>query len=203
MLVLLETCDLRLKEGQLPIASTNQFVVTEEMAAAMGIQLGDQIDSSVGKDISGESWYASIPVPLELVGILEGVGSGESVRLGIVSYEYVNNHELFGPPWVPGLILIPQPRYKSEVENFLENEIAPQNVTVSTYQKSLKRASGLSGFFYILFGIIDILGFDLERVGALGNIGVLLEGFIGPVAPVRVETNQAVFVGRSISVLIE
>ena len=157
MLMLLETCDLRLKEGRLPIASTNQFVVTEEMAAAMGIQIGDRIDSSVGKDFSGESWYASIPVPLELVGILEGVGPGESIRFGMVSYEYVNNHELFGPPWVPGLILIPQPGHKSEVENFLENEIAPQNVTVSTYQKSLKRASGLSGFFYVLFGIIDIL----------------------------------------------
>jgi ABC-type lipoprotein release transport system permease subunit len=157
MRMLLEVCDLRLKEGRLPIASTNQFVVTEEMAAAMGIQIGDRIDSSVGKDIGGESWYASIPVPIELVGILEGVGPGESIRLGMVSYEFVNNHELFGPPWVPGLILIPQPGHISEVENFLENEIAPQNVTVSTYQKSLKKNSGLSSFFYILFGIIDIL----------------------------------------------
>jgi len=157
MLVLLGICDLRLKEGQLPRASSNQFVVTEEMAAAMGIKIGDQIDSSMGKDISGESWYASIPVPLELVGILEGAGSGTSIRLGLVSYEFVNNHELFGPPWVPGLILIPQEGYKTEVENFLENEIKSQNVNVSTYQKSTKRAAGLSGFFYLLFGLIDIL----------------------------------------------
>jgi putative ABC transport system permease protein len=157
MLVLLEICDLRLKEGQLPRASTNQFAVTEEMAAAMGIQIGDRIDSSVGKDFSGESWYASIPVPLELVGILEGTGSGTSIRLGLVSFEFVDNHELFGPPWVPGLILIPQDGRKNDVESFLENEIASQKVSVFTYQKSLKKAAAMSGTFYLLFGLIDIL----------------------------------------------
>jgi len=156
MLTLVEIFDLRLKEGWLPRARTNEFAVTTEMASAMGIQIGDQIDSSVGKDISGESWYLSIPAPLELVGIMESTGRETSIRMGLVSYEYVDNHELFGPPWVPGLILIPQEGRTTEVENFLENDIVSQNVNVITYKKITERTASLSTFFYLLFGLIDV-----------------------------------------------
>jgi hypothetical protein len=38
----------------------------------------------VGRTWTGESWYDAIPAPLELVGILEGTGSGSSIRMGFV-----------------------------------------------------------------------------------------------------------------------
>jgi hypothetical protein len=50
----------------------------------VGIHTGDRIDRTVSRDWTGESWYDAIPAPLELVGILEGTGSGSSIRMGFV-----------------------------------------------------------------------------------------------------------------------
>jgi ABC-type lipoprotein release transport system permease subunit len=154
---LMDTCDLRLKKGHLPRPSTNELAVSEEMANAMGIQIGDRIDRTVGRGWTGESWYDAIPAPLELVGILEGTGSGPSVRMGFVSYEYVSNHELFGPPWTSGLVIIPQDGHKAEVDEFLETEIAPLHVDVLTHHLLSERAAGLSSLFYLVFGVVDIV----------------------------------------------
>ena len=65
---LMDACDLGLKEGRLPRPSTNEMALSEEMANAMGIQIGDRIDRTVGRNWTGESWYDAIPAPLELVG---------------------------------------------------------------------------------------------------------------------------------------
>ena len=108
MPVLLDAAGLRLTEGQLPRPRSNEMALSREMANAMGIQIGDSIDRTVGRGWTGESWYDGIPAPLELVGILEGEGTNPDVRLGIVSYEFVDNHELFGPPWNSSLIVIPR-----------------------------------------------------------------------------------------------
>jgi ABC-type lipoprotein release transport system permease subunit len=155
MQVLMDVCDLRLKEGRLPRSSTNEMALSEEMVNAMGIQIGDRIDRTIGRDWSGESWYDAIPAPLELVGILEGTRAGPSVRMGFVSYEYVSNHDLFGPPWMPGLIVIPRQDRKAEVDEFLETEIAALRVEVMTHRLLSEHAASLSLFFYLLFGGVD------------------------------------------------
>jgi ABC-type lipoprotein release transport system permease subunit len=134
------------------------MALSEEMANAMGIELGDRIDRTIGRNWSGESWYDAIPAPLELVGILEGVGSGPSVRMGFVSYEYVSSHELFGPPWTPGMVVIPQQDRKGEVDEFLETEIASSRAMVATHHLLSEKAMGLSVFFYLIFGIVDVVG---------------------------------------------
>jgi ABC-type antimicrobial peptide transport system permease subunit len=157
MQVLMNVCDLRLKEGRLPRPSTNEMALSEEMINAMGIQIGDRIDRTVGRDWSGESWYDAIPAPLELVGILEGTGSEPSVRMGFVSYEYVSNHELFGPPWTPGLVVIPQEGRKAEVDEFLEIEIASLHTEVMTHRLLFEHATQLSIFFYLIFGVVDVV----------------------------------------------
>ncbi len=158
MQVLMDVCDLRLKEGRLPRPSTNEMALSEEMVNAMGIQIGDRIDRTVGRDWTGESCYDAIPAPLELVGILEGADSGPSVRMGFVSYEYVSNHELFGPPWTPGWVVIPQQGSKAEVDEFLETEIASLRAVVMTFNLLSEKAMGLSVFFYLIFGIVDVVG---------------------------------------------
>ncbi len=154
---LMDAGDLRLKEGRLPRPSTNEMALSEEMVSAMGIHTGDRIDRTVGRDWTGESWYDAIPAPLELVGILEGTGSGSSIRMGFVSYEYVSNHELFGPPWTPGLVIIPQEGRKAEVDAFLETEIASLRADVATHRLLSERAAGLSLFFYAIFGVVDVV----------------------------------------------
>jgi hypothetical protein len=154
---LMDTCGLRLKEGRLPRPRTNELAVSEEMANAMGIQIGNRIDRTVGRDWTGESWYDGIPAPLELVGILAGTGTGPSVRMGLVSYEYVSQHGLFGPPWTSGLVIIPRDGHKAEVDEFLETEIAPLHVRVVTHHLLSERAAELSLFFYLVLGVVDIV----------------------------------------------
>ena len=157
MQVLMDVCDLRLKEGRLPMPRTNEMALSEEMVSAMGIQIGYRIDRTVGRGWTGESWYDAIPAPLELVGILEGTGSEPSVRMGFVSYEYVSNHELFGPPWTPGLVVIPQEGRKAEVDEFLETEIASLRMEVMTHRLLSEHAAQLSFFFYLIFGVVDVV----------------------------------------------
>jgi cell division protein FtsX len=157
MLTLMATTDLRLKNGRLPQPRTNELVLTEEVAAAIGLQLGDQLDNTLGRDSSGESWYEAIPSPLVLVGILEGSGSEPAVRLGFVSYEYVSSHEAFSAPWSPGLVVVAQPGRKAEVDQFLEAEIASGQTNVMTHHLLAERSAGLSATFYLTFGLVDLV----------------------------------------------
>ena len=157
MQALMDVCDLHLREGRLPRPSTNEMALSEEMVYAMGIQIGDRIDRTVGRGWTGESWYDAIPAPLELVGILEGTGSEPSTRMGFVSYEYVSNHELFGPPWMPGLVIIPRESRKAEVDEFLETEIASLRTDVSTYRRLSEHTAEQSFFFYLIFGVVDVV----------------------------------------------
>jgi len=157
MQTILAVSGLRLKDGRFPQLRTNEMALSEEMANAMGLQIGDRIDRSIGEDWGGDNYYEAIPTPLKLVGILEEAGTGPQVHLGFVSYEYVSNHEQFTAPWTPGLVVIAQEGRQREVEAFLEDEIASAQIDVMTYQVLSKRAQGLSATFYAIFGVVDVL----------------------------------------------
>jgi hypothetical protein len=157
MRVLMETCDLGLKEGRLPQPRTNEMALTVEVANTMGLQIGDQIDHSIGEDWAGDNYYAAIPVPLELVGILESQNPEQQIRLGFVSYEYVNGHGLFVSSWSPGLVVIAGDGQAAEVEAFLEGEIASPSTHVMTHrQLSDKYEESLVGL-HVTFGVVDVL----------------------------------------------
>ncbi len=165
MQVLMDICGLRLKEGRLPRPRTSEMLLSEEVANAMGIGIGDQIDRSVGEDWGGDNYYEAIPVPLKLVGILErdpaaaDVPSlpGPNIRLGFVSYEYVNNHELFDAPWAHGLVVIAREGRKAEVDDFLETEIASVRTQVRTHRQLAERSARLSQTFHWILGVINFL----------------------------------------------
>jgi len=157
MRVLMEACDLGLKEGRLPRPRTNEMALTEELANTMGLQIGDQIDRSIGEDWAGDSYYAAIPVPLELVGILQSQRPEPHIRLGFVSYEYVSSHELFVSPWSPGLVVIARDGQAIEVEDFLEAEIASPSTPVMTHRQLFEKYEGLLVVLHVIFGIVDVL----------------------------------------------
>ena len=131
----------------------------------MGIGIGDQIDRSIGEDWGGDNYYQAIPVPLKLVGILERDPSapddqsapGPSIRLGFVSYEYVNNHELFDAPWTHSLVVIAHEGRKAEVDSFLENEIASVRTQVRTHRQLAERSAELSHLFHLILGVVDFI----------------------------------------------
>jgi putative ABC transport system permease protein/lipoprotein-releasing system permease protein len=155
--VLMDACGLRLKKGRLLRPRTNEMVLSEEIANAMGIQIGDQIDRSIGESWTGDNFYEDIPVPLELVGILEGTGPELHIRLGFVSYEYVASHEQFKAPWTHALVVIAQEGRKDAVDEFLESEIASSRTYVMTHRRLSERLASLSGTFHLILGLVDLV----------------------------------------------
>ena len=152
--VLLTHFGLRLKEGRMHSAHTNEFVLSEELVRALDLQIGDQIGRSIN-----EQYYSDIPAPLILVGILEGdptISSGPSARVGFASYEYFGSHEAFAPS-SPNLLVIPQDGRKEVVDEFLETTIASARTETETFREvSQLVAMGRRGL-YLIFGIVNIL----------------------------------------------
>jgi ABC-type lipoprotein release transport system permease subunit len=156
---LMDICGLRLREGRLPRARTNEMLLSREIALAMGIQIGDQIDRSIGETWTGDNFYEAIPVPLKLVGILEGADAGPEphIRMGLVSYEYVSSHELFEAPWAHGLLVIAREGHKETVDAFLESEITSARTDVLTHGRLISRHRNISAIFHVIFGIVDVV----------------------------------------------
>jgi len=113
---------LTLKEGQWLQPRTNGLMLSEEMAAALGLHIGDTIERSMDKDM-----YGAIVSPLQLVGILSG-----DVRLGIVSYEYLEGHERYHDRATYGLLVIAQPGREAAVDDWLTQEVNSPRVKVYT-----------------------------------------------------------------------
>jgi len=151
MSTLLDTCGLRLKEGRLPRPRTNELVLSETMAKGAKVWIGDEISR-----LSNEDWFAAIPSPLVIVGILVGNGPDpqKSPPLGIASYEYVSNHELFISSWTPGLVIVAREGRADAVSAFLESAISPY-AKVWTSRQLDARVKRVSRNFHLMFGAVD------------------------------------------------
>ena len=80
--VLMSYCHVRLQAGRMFEPRSNEIVLSEEVARALGLELGSEIDRTID-----DEYYHAISAPLVLVGILEGTSAEPSVRLGFVSSE--------------------------------------------------------------------------------------------------------------------
>ncbi|MCP4539670.1 MAG: ABC transporter permease [Chloroflexi bacterium] len=121
---ILEKCEATLIEGQMLRPQTNGIVLSNKVAAALDVQVGDVIHNGV--DLKR---YRTILEPMEVVGILES-----DMRLGILSYEYVSNHELYRDNLTPQFIVVAQPGHELAVDSFLLDEIKSTRVKVLTFQ---------------------------------------------------------------------
>ncbi|MDY6877114.1 MAG: ABC transporter permease [Chloroflexota bacterium] len=151
---LMERCGVRLKEGRLLEPSTNEFMLSEETARALDLELGDRIGRSIDA-----SYYENVLEPLLLVGILEGdplPSSEPSVRVGFVSYEYLEGHELYIPRVASALVVARDSR-KEAVDEFLETAIASARTEVDTYRDVVEVAAQARRFLYLTFGVVNCL----------------------------------------------
>jgi len=120
----LAQCGVTLVEGQLPQPRTNGLALSQEIATALNLEIGDTLNRT-----ENETGYANIVSPLELVGILSG-----DVRLGIVSYEYLDSHERYRNLARYGVLVIARPGREAAVDGFLRQTIRSSRTETFTYE---------------------------------------------------------------------
>jgi ABC-type lipoprotein release transport system permease subunit len=111
-------------EGQLPQPRTNGVALSQEIATGLSLEIGDTFDWTKD-DIA----YANIVSPLEVVGILSG-----DVRLGIVSYEYLEGHERYRDLARYGVLVTARPGREAAVDDFLRQTIRSSRIEIYTHQ---------------------------------------------------------------------
>jgi hypothetical protein len=119
----------RLKEGRLFEPRTNEIVLAEETALTLGVKMGSQIARSIN-----DMYYASVPAPLVVVGILEAdpsVRSGPGIRVGFASREYLDSHESFAPR-MQGVLVSAREGREEAVEQFLDTTMASLRTVTET-----------------------------------------------------------------------
>ncbi|MBL7077470.1 MAG: hypothetical protein ISS31_08355 [Kiritimatiellae bacterium] len=121
---LLERYEATLAEGQMLQPRTNGIMLSKKVAAALDVQVGDVIYNGV--DLRR---YVTILEPMEIVGILES-----DIRLGILSYEYISDHELYRDNLPTQFIVVARPGYELAVDDFLLSEIKSSRVNAWTFQ---------------------------------------------------------------------
>ncbi|MDY7079828.1 MAG: ABC transporter permease [Chloroflexota bacterium] len=114
--VVMEECNLRLKQGRLIEPHAAEIVLSAEIAQPLDLHLGDSVSRE-----TDENYYAGFVTEMTVVGILESVPSDTApdARVAFVSYEYLDSHELYGSR-SSSLLVIPREGHKAAVDGFLE-----------------------------------------------------------------------------------
>lgn len=155
---LMQHCGVRLKEGRMFEPRTNEIVLSEEVARALDLELGSEIGRAMDQGMSSiPDYYGAISAPLVLVGILEGdpeVNVGPSVRLGFVSAEYLNSHELYAPR-ATSLLVVAKAGREAAVDDFWETTISSKYAEVETFAMLAEAFKMLRVGVYVIFGVAN------------------------------------------------
>jgi ABC-type lipoprotein release transport system permease subunit len=143
----MERSGVFLKEGEWLEPGTNGMMLSEEVARALKLNIGDEISRSVD-----ETYYPSIIRPLRLVGILSG-----DVRLAVVSYEYLESQEAYRNQAAPGLLVLARPGREAAVDEFLVRQAAGAKIKTYGLQALEKIAAESEMAVLFIFGPIVIL----------------------------------------------
>ncbi len=163
---------VRLKEGRMFEARTNEIVLSEEVVRALGLQIGDEIDRSIN-----ETYYGAIPVPLRLVGILEGdpmINQGPSTRVGFASYEYLESHESFNKVG-PNILVVAKEDRKAAVDEFLETNVASELTETETFREVSMYVKMGRMAMYVISTIVNCLVAIIVAlvVGVINRLAVM------------------------------
>ena len=115
--MVLDQSGVSLAEGTLPQPGSNGVLLSEEIAAALDLKVGDVFDHTTDDD-KVFPYFDTIISPLEVVGILTG-----DVRLGVMSYDYLAQHAGYAGTADQGLLVFAEPGSKAALETFLDDTI--------------------------------------------------------------------------------
>lgn len=153
---LMEHSGLRLKEGRLFEPRTNEIVLTDEVARALDLQIGDKLGRSIDK-----SAYYSLVTELTLVGILERdpnvvLEKDITPRYGFLSGEYLDSHEAYIPRQ-HNLIIVPAEGRLDALNVFLEDTIRSDTTGVETINDLMTYVRLARQALYVIFGLVNVL----------------------------------------------
>jgi len=168
---MMDLCDLRLVEGRVLRARSSEVMLSEDLAEALELHLGD----TIGRDIDPQA-YSGILTPMTLVGILESEPRGRAgpeVLLGFVSYEYLASHEQYAG-MSPEVLVAARPGREDSVERFLEATIGSTHTEVWTQGRVDRSVAEALQYFRMIFGVVDVLVAVVIAlvVGAINQIAV-------------------------------
>jgi ABC-type lipoprotein release transport system permease subunit len=171
MQVLMDICNLQLKEGRMLEAHSNEIMLPEAITHILKLEIGDHIDRSINKD-----YYENVMEPLVLVGILKSDPSADSkpgILLGFVSHEYLDGHEMYAPR-PSRLLVIAQEGHKTTVDGFLETTILSTDTEVETHGLVSAFYDDAIQLFHLVFGVVDCLVVVVIAlvVGAVNQIAI-------------------------------
>jgi ABC-type antimicrobial peptide transport system permease subunit len=141
-----------LVEGQLPLPRTNGVALSQEIATALDLEIGDTFDETQDDEDAFFARYANIVSPLQVVGILSG-----DVRLGVMSYEYLDSHERYRDLVRYGLLVIARPGREAAVDDFLRQTIGSSRTDVYTHKLVEQAAVRSQATLYALLSPIMLL----------------------------------------------
>ena len=127
----LERLGATLKSGHLPEPGKNELLLSEDVATILGVKVGDTYDviSSefyfVDMDTSNMDTYLEA-TPFEVVGVLES-----DIKLGVVSLEFLNGHELYRK-FPARFLVVARENREATVDEFLRSEIQTHQTDVAT-----------------------------------------------------------------------
>ncbi|OIO91569.1 MAG: hypothetical protein AUK03_10925, partial [Anaerolineae bacterium CG2_30_64_16] len=150
---LMDLSNVQLKEGRLLQPRAGEFMLSEEVALALGLRLGDTIEQARNRQ---SCCTANRLQDLVLVGILTGKPGAANSRLGLASFEFLDNSEPYAGQPV-GLIVVAQPGRKVAVDAFLESPSWSASLNVQTYGRVQQLVGGLRRMGYLIFGAVDVL----------------------------------------------
>jgi ABC-type lipoprotein release transport system permease subunit len=129
-----------LKEGRLPAPGTNEVALSEEIALGLSLSIGDTFDRT-----RDEKAYSNIVSPLRLAGILSG-----EVRLGILSYEFLDGDEAYKELADFGLLAIAKPGREAAMESYLMESVRNSTTKTITYRYVSELTAGDQRLLYTL-----------------------------------------------------
>jgi ABC-type lipoprotein release transport system permease subunit len=126
MATLMETFGVGVQEGRLPRSRSNEIVLSSSIAANRGLHVGDV----VGGDGNADDSLISDDIPIEM--LVVGLLAPSHPWIGFASLEYLESHELVSAR-SPRLLLIAHQGRKSEMDRWLQESIASDQASVTTY----------------------------------------------------------------------
>jgi len=155
----MERCGATLKEGRLVQPRTNGIMLSEQVAANLGLQVGDTIQDFINPEL-----YGNVVDPMEVVGILES-----DVRLGIISYEFFSSHELYRRFPIRFLVVAQEGR-EVAVDDLLRSEARALRIDVQTFQWLTEwMASEYRATYSLLIPIIAVVAIVITVVIGVVN----------------------------------